>query len=117
MRAEELENALRERGLIVLGVAEFRGNPEVLVVYLRGNAGQRADRETLDVVSVVPEVVNVCESIHTPTILLARVTSSPGSSAGDAAVPSPGPEWLSSVNERSSFGSVAPRRPTSPGKD
>jgi hypothetical protein len=61
------------RGLQLLGVNQHQANPEVLVIYLHGNAGQWVDQTALDIVSSVPGVGNAVESVSTPTIILARI--------------------------------------------
>lgn len=71
---ESLRDAVRRRGLVVLHVGEHRANPEVLTVYLNGVSGQWAHGVALNLISSIPGVVAVTESVSTPTILLVRVT-------------------------------------------
>jgi hypothetical protein len=70
-------DALREdldaAGLVLLGVGQHRGNPDVLVVYLHGNAGQWVGGSALGKIAAVPGVVAVSESVHSPSIVLVRV--------------------------------------------
>ena len=70
---DELRQELEAAGLVLLGVGQHRGNPDVLVVYLHGNAGQWLDGAAISKVASVPGVVAVSESVHSPTILLVRV--------------------------------------------
>src|SRR4051812_10333989 len=78
-----LAKELRERGLVILAVAEHRDAEDVLVVYLHGNAGQWVDGIALMTVADVPGVLSVIESVQTPSILLVQVQPMTG---GDALV-------------------------------
>jgi hypothetical protein len=73
MGPDELRAELESVGLVLLGVGQHRGNPDVLVVYLHGNAGQWVDGGALSKVAAVPGVVAVSESVHSPAILLVLV--------------------------------------------
>jgi hypothetical protein len=64
---------LRKRDLTLLAVIRDPVMWDVLVVYLHGNAGQWVDGAAVRVVSDVPGVVSVAESLQTPSILLVRV--------------------------------------------
>jgi len=64
---------LRKRGLVILAVNRHRSLPDVVMVYLHGNAGQWAHQEALNTVAEVPGVVAVTESVSTSTILLVQV--------------------------------------------
>jgi hypothetical protein len=59
--------------LRVLAVSQHRSDPQVLIVYLHGNAGQYCEGYALEVVASVPGVLKAEESVTTPTILLALV--------------------------------------------
>jgi hypothetical protein len=71
-----LRTELESRGLTVLGVGQHRLSPEVLVVYLHGNAGQWLDGAARRVIASVPGVVTVTESVQSPAILLVRIEQS-----------------------------------------
>ena len=73
MGPDELQAELEAVGLVLLGVGQHRRNPDVLVVYLHGNAGQWVDGRAVDKVASIPGVVAVTESVHSPAILLVRV--------------------------------------------
>ncbi len=73
MSPEELKRELEVGGLRMLGVSQHHSNPEVLVVYLHGNAGQSADGFAKHLIAGVPGVVAVEESVSAATILLALV--------------------------------------------
>jgi hypothetical protein len=77
VQAGGLLRELRRRGLEVLAVSQHRSDPQVLIVYLHGNAGQWAGGYALEVIASVPEVLKVEESVTTPTILLALVETHP----------------------------------------
>jgi hypothetical protein len=68
-----LQTELQARGLVVLGVGQHRANPEVLVVYLHGNAGQWVDGVARRLIARVPGVLAVSDSVQSPTIILVRV--------------------------------------------
>jgi hypothetical protein len=70
---EDLREELEAAGLVLLGVGQHRGNPDVLVVYLHGNAGQWVDGGAITKVAAVPGVKAVSESVQSPSILLVRV--------------------------------------------
>jgi hypothetical protein len=74
MQPQALHEELVFRGLQLLGVSQHQANPEVLVIYLHGNAGDWVDKAALDIVSSVPGVRNAVESVSTPTIILAWVS-------------------------------------------
>ena len=73
MQPQALHEELAFRGLHLLGVSQHQANPEVLVIYLHGNAGDWVDKAALDIVSSVPGIRNAVESVSTPTIILARI--------------------------------------------
>jgi hypothetical protein len=73
MQPHKLHEELVFRGLHLLGVTQHHANPEVLVIFLHGNAGDWVDEPALDIVSSVPGVRNAVESVATPTIILARI--------------------------------------------
>lgn len=73
MEAESLRRELASRGLEVLGVGQHQANPEVLVIYLHGNAGQWVGGYARQVIESVPGVIAVAESVSARTILLARL--------------------------------------------
>ncbi len=73
MGPDDLREKLETAGLVLLGVGQHRGNPDVLVVYLHGNAGQWVDGAALTKVAAVPGVLAVSESVQSPSILLVRV--------------------------------------------
>ena len=73
MGPQELRVELESSGLVLLGVGQHRGNPDVLVVYLHGNAGQWVDGTALNKIAAVPGVLAVTESVQSPSILLVRV--------------------------------------------
>jgi len=77
MGPDDLRIELESAGLVLLGVGQHRGNPDVLVVYLHGNAGQWVDGGALGKVAAVPGVVAVTESVQSPAILLVRVEFTP----------------------------------------
>jgi hypothetical protein len=70
---DDLREELEAAGLVLLGVGQHRGNPDVLVVYLHGNAGQWVGGSALGKIAAVPGVVAVSESVHSPSIVLVRV--------------------------------------------
>jgi hypothetical protein len=74
MEPQTLAKALRTRGLVILAVTRHRVVPDVLVVYLHGNAGQWVDGTALGLMADVPGVVSVSESVQTPSIVLVRVS-------------------------------------------
>jgi hypothetical protein len=73
MGPEDLREELEAAGLVLLGVGQHRGNPDVLVVYLHGNAGQWVGGAALGKIAAVPGVLAVSESVQSPSILLVRV--------------------------------------------
>jgi hypothetical protein len=73
MGPDELRDELEAAGLVLLGVGQHRGNPDVLVVYLHGNAGQWVGGNALGKIAALPGVVAVSESVQSPSILLVRV--------------------------------------------
>ena len=73
LTAQVLAKELGSRGVVILAVTRHRTLPDVLVVYLHGNAGQWVDGTAVRRVGRVPGVVAVSESVPTPTILLVRV--------------------------------------------
>lgn len=73
MGPDDLREELEAAGLVLLGVGQHRGNPDVLVVYLHGNAGQWVDGRALGKIAAVPGVKAVSESVQSPSILLVRV--------------------------------------------
>jgi hypothetical protein len=73
MTTEALTKELRSRGVVTLAVSPHRSLPDVLVVYLHGNAGQWVDGAAARQVARIPGVVAVSESVPTPTILLVRI--------------------------------------------
>jgi hypothetical protein len=73
MGPDELRAELEALGLVLLGVGQHRRNPDVLVVYLHGNAGQWADGNARARIAAVRDVIAVSESVHSPSILLVRV--------------------------------------------
>jgi hypothetical protein len=73
MGPDELRDELESSGLVLLGVGQHRSNPDVLVVYLHGNAGQWVDGSALNKIAAVPGVLAVTESVQSPSILLVRV--------------------------------------------
>ena len=79
MHHEELSRELRARGLVLLGVSQYRSNPDAFVVYLHGNAGQWIDGTALCLVAQTPGVVAVTESVQSPSILLVCVEPTTGS--------------------------------------
>jgi hypothetical protein len=70
---DELRRELETAGLVLLGVGQHRGNPDVLVVYLHGNAGQWVGGRALSMIAAVPGVMAVSESVQSPSILLVKV--------------------------------------------
>jgi len=82
MEANLLQAELHKRGLVVLGVGQHRANPEVLVVYLHGNAGQWVDGLARRLIARVPGVLAVTDSVQTPAILLVRVQPIPDATPG-----------------------------------
>ena len=77
-----LRTELESRGLTVLGVSQHRLNPEVLVVYLHGNAGQWLGGRARRVIASVPGVETVTESVQSPCILLVRLQPADGEDQG-----------------------------------
>jgi hypothetical protein len=73
MGPDDLREELEAAGLVLLGVGQHRGNPDVLVVYLHGNAGQWVNGGALGKIAAVPGVMAVSESVQSPSILLVRV--------------------------------------------
>ncbi len=73
MGPDELRRELEAAGLVLLGVGQHRGNPDVLVVYLHGNAGQWVNGQALGKVAAIPGVSAVAESVKSPSILLVKV--------------------------------------------
>jgi hypothetical protein len=73
MEPHRLRRELEGRGLELLGVGQHHTNPEVLVVYLHGNAGQWRDGAARLLIASVPGVLTVTESLQSPAILLVRV--------------------------------------------
>jgi hypothetical protein len=73
MEPDELREALRVRGLVVLDVGRHRTNADVLIVYLHGLAGQWAHGYARWLISGVPGVAAVEESVGTPVILWVRI--------------------------------------------
>jgi hypothetical protein len=73
MEPQGLRTELESRGLTVLGVGQHRQSPEILVVYLHGNAGQWVDGAARRVIASVPGVATVAESVQSPSILLVRL--------------------------------------------
>lgn len=73
MGPDDLREELEAAGLVLLGVGQHRGNPDVLVVYLHGNAGQWVGGGALGKIAAIPGVVAVSESVQSPSILLVRV--------------------------------------------
>jgi hypothetical protein len=63
----------RARGLEILGTGEYKANRELLVIWLHGNAGQWVDGLARRIVAGIPGVVNVVDSVQTPTILFVRI--------------------------------------------
>jgi hypothetical protein len=72
MDPQQLRAELEGKGLTVLGVGQHRSSPEILIVYLHGNDGQWVDGRARRVVSSVPGVLTVSDSVQSPTILLVR---------------------------------------------
>jgi hypothetical protein len=70
MEPQTLSRELQARGLELLGVGRHATNPEVLVVYLHGNAGQWQDGTARMLIASVPGVITVTESLQSPAILL-----------------------------------------------
>ena len=77
-----LRTELESRGLTVLGISQHRLNPEVLVVYLHGNAGQWLGGRARRVIASVPGVETVTESVQSPCILLVRLEPADGEDQG-----------------------------------
>jgi hypothetical protein len=77
MTAQELRKVLEARGLVILHVGVDSADPEVLVVYLHGNAGQWWDGYARNLIRAVDEVVSVKDSQESRTILLVRMSSEP----------------------------------------
>ena len=73
MGPDDLREELEAAGLVLLGVGQHRGNPDVLVVYLHGHAGQWVNGGAVGKIAAVPGVMAVSESVQSPTILLVRV--------------------------------------------
>jgi hypothetical protein len=73
MTPNDLREELEAAGLVLLGVGQHRGNPDVLVVYLHGNAGQWVDGAARGKIAAIPGVMAVSESVQSPSILLVRV--------------------------------------------
>jgi hypothetical protein len=73
MGPNDLREELEAAGLVLLGVGQHRGNPDVLVVYLHGNAGQWVGGAAIGKIAAVPGVMAVSESVQSPSILLVRV--------------------------------------------
>jgi len=71
MEPQKLRRELETRGLSILGDTD----PEVLVVYLHGNAGQWRDGAARLLIAAVPGVRGVSESSQSATILLVDVGS------------------------------------------
>ncbi len=73
MEPRKLRLELENRGLSILGVTWDDADPEVLVVYLHGNAGQWRDGAARLLVATVPGVRAVSESPGSAAILLVDV--------------------------------------------
>jgi hypothetical protein len=78
MEPGALSKELKQRGLVILAVGQHHANPEILTVYLHGNAAQWIDGYAQQVVRMVPGVVAVSESVDSPSILLVRVQPDTG---------------------------------------
>jgi hypothetical protein len=78
MEPGALRKELEVRGLVILAVGQHHANPEVLTVYLHGNAAQWLEGHAQQVVRMVPGVVAVTDSVHSPSILLVRVQPDTG---------------------------------------
>jgi hypothetical protein len=96
MEPQRLRSELEARGLELLGVGKHHANPEVLVVYLHGNAGQWRDGVARTLIASVPGVVTVTESIQSPAILLVRIDLTMIQESGPA--PDAGPAGLREGN-------------------
>lgn len=86
MLPEVLAKELRARGLTILAVSPHSDAPDLLTVYLHGNAGQWVGGAALFLVADVPGVLAVVESVQARSILLVRV--SPVEGDGEAVAPS-----------------------------
>jgi hypothetical protein len=73
MEPDKLRRELEARGLELLGVGRHHSSPDILIVYLHGNAGQWRDGAARNLIGSVPGVITVSESVHSASILLARV--------------------------------------------
>jgi hypothetical protein len=73
MEPHRLRRELEGRGLELLGVGRHHSHPDILVVYLHGNAGQWRDGAARLLIASVPGVLTVTESPQSPAILLVRV--------------------------------------------
>ena len=73
MDPQKLRRELQSRGLEVLTVGIHHADPDVLVVYLHGNAGQWRDGAAQMLIASVPGVSQVIESAQSSAILLVTV--------------------------------------------
>jgi hypothetical protein len=71
-----LRGELQRRGLVLLGVNQIQAKPDVLLVFLHGHQGARAHERARRVIARLPGVLNVAESVQSPSILLVRVEPS-----------------------------------------
>jgi hypothetical protein len=70
MNTATLQEELRAAGLITLAVSRHPIDPFVATVYLHGAKGQWVDGYAANLISQIPGVRRVCESVRTPAILL-----------------------------------------------
>ena len=73
MEPQTLRRELESRGLELLSVGRHHHDPDVLVVYLHGNAGQWRDGAARVLIASVPGVSRVIESAQSTAILLVTV--------------------------------------------
>ena len=73
MEIEALAIELRRRDLAILAVCHHPTAPDVLTVYLHGNAGQWVNGMAMMTAADIPGVLSVVASAQTPSILLLRV--------------------------------------------
>ena len=74
MEPQRLRRELESRGLQLLSVGADHADPDRLVVYLHGNAGQWRDGAARLLISSVPGVSTVTESAQSAAILLVTLT-------------------------------------------
>jgi hypothetical protein len=74
MQPEILRKELETRGIVLLGVSRHRSRTDVLIVYLHGNAGQWQDGSAQHAILSVPGVVQVVDSVQSPSILLVTIS-------------------------------------------